>query len=286
MHVLSLINQDVFRRINQRVFRRIDAISRSVKRRRRHPKFDGFTKGAEIRTAICQPAKCPIGQDIERLRLELSKDKRLLSDIGHSELGLNLSELGLYDEGQTVADCVSISRSNKDGDFLYNLVASLRPRTCLELGTNIGISSAYLSAGIRDAGGGGNLLTLEASPVRASIAQKLHAGLKLPDLQCRMGLFSDTLSGSLKLLGSTEFAFIDGHHQYEATLNYWNLIAPFCPPGALVVFDDTRWSEGMIRAWRELQLDKRFCGVVDLGWMGVCVVGEGPGSRVDASELY
>jgi predicted O-methyltransferase YrrM len=277
MHILS--------RVHGYACRRIDAISRSAKRRRRHPEFDRFTKGAEIRTAICEPLKCPIGQDIERRRLQLSNDKRLLVDIGRAELGLSPSELGLSDDGETMEGCVSVSRPSKDGELLYNLVALSRPRTCLELGTNIGISSAYIAAGIMTAGAG-TLLTLEASPVRASLARQFHADLKLPALQCRTGLFSDTLLESLKLLGSAEFVFIDGHHQYEATLNYWNLIAPFCPPGALIVLDDTRWSDGMIRAWRELQLDKRFGGVVDLGWLGICVVGNGPGPYVDASHFY
>lgn len=277
MHILS--------RVHGYASRRIDAISRSARRRRRHPEFDQFTRGAEIRTAICEPLKCPIGRDIERLRLQLSKDTRRLVDIGRSELGLRPSELGLSDDGETVAGCVSVSRPSKDGELLYNLVALCRPRTCLELGTNIGISAAYISAGIMT-GGTGALLTLEASPVRISIAWQLHAALKLPDLQCRSGLFADTLLESLERLGSAEFVFIDGHHQYEATLNYWNLIAPFCPSGALVVLDDTRWSDGMIRAWRELQLDKRFGGVVDLGWIGICVVGNGPGPYIDASHLY
>jgi predicted O-methyltransferase YrrM len=275
----------ILTRVHGYACRRIDAINRSAKRRKRHPEFDQFTRGPEIRAAICKPVKCPIGQEIERLRLRLAKDKRLLVDIGHSELGLSQSEIVVYDEGETVAGCVSVSRPSKDGELLYNLVASSRPQTCLELGTNIGISSAYLSAGIM-AGGRGTLLTLEASPVRASIARQLHADLKLPPLQCRTGLFSDTLSESLELLGSTEFVFIDGHHQYEATLNYWNLIAPFCPSGALIVLDDTRWSDGMIRAWRELQHDERFGGVVDLGWIGICVVGNGPGPYVDASHFY
>ena len=254
-------------------------------RRWKHREFERLVNGPEIFSAICDSRQRAIGQEIERRRLLFLEDNRLISEIGTTELGLEKSSLGLYDEGQTVAQSAQFSRCPRDGAFLYALCAILRPRTCLELGTNIGISSAYLAAGMR-AAVGGSLITLEASPVRAILARQLHSKIGLPRLDCRIGLFADTLVPALESLGSADLAFVDGHHQYEATLNYWNLIAPCCPPGAVVVFDDTRWSEGMIQAWGELKRDTRFSAVIDLGWLGVCIVGNGPGRLVDARGIY
>jgi predicted O-methyltransferase YrrM len=250
-----------------------------------HPEFDKLTNGPQILSAIRSSIKSSVGQEIEKRRTLLLKNKRLLCEIGANDLHLPTFALGLYDEGVTVSDCADISRPARDGDFLYSLCLQLRPQTCLELGTNIGISSAYLAAGMR-AAGGGKLITLEASPVRAYLARKLHADLGLPTLDCRLGLFDDTLAPSLESLRSTNLVFIDGHHQYEPTLRYWNLIAPFCSPGSVVVFDDTRWSAGMIQAWDELKRDERFSSVVDLGWLGLCVVGKGPATYADARALY
>ena len=281
----SFLNVTRLSRILARLAYDLRRMKKLAIRTLRHPEFDRLGKGPQILSAIRKSRKSVIGREIEKHRLLFSTDKRLLSEIGMNELGLGESTLGLYDEGQTVSDCADISRTARDGEFLYSLCTTLRPRMCLELGTNIGISSAYLAAGMRETGSE-RLITLEASPVRANLARRFHLDMGLSELDCRVGLFADTLMPALESLGSTQLVFIDGHHQYEPTLNYWNLIAPFCSAGAVVVFDDTRWSEGMLRAWDELKRDKRFSGVVDLGWMGVCIVGNGPGQCVNASAIY
>lgn len=249
-----------------------------------HRRFNALINGPQIFNAICGSSESPIAQEIERRRLLLLDDNRLLSEIGFNDLGLDRSMLGLYDD-QTVASCAHYSRGARDGEWLFSLCEFLHPRTCVELGTNIGTSSAYLAAGI-EAAGSGKLVTLEASPVRANFARQLHIDLGLPELDCRVGLFADTLLPALESLGSIELAFIDGHHQYQPTLDYWNLIAPFCREGSVVVFDDIRWSDGMFQAWGQLKCDKRFSAVIDLRWLGLCIVGRGPGHYVDASPIY
>jgi predicted O-methyltransferase YrrM len=247
--------------------------------------LEKLLKGSEIFKAICNSKQTAIGHEIEKRRLLFTEDKRILNEVGVEDFALEASVLSPHEEGLTIAGCAESSRPRRDCQFLYSLPLFLHPRTCLELGTNIGISSAYLAAGLRETGGG-RLVTLEASPVRVMLSRQLHSHLGLPDLDCRPGLFKETLLSALQSLGSAELVFVDGDHQYEATLNYWNVIAPFCPIGSIVVFDDTRWSEGMLRAWDELKRDKRFSGVIDLGWMGLCIVGNGPGLCVEASAIY
>ena len=48
------------------------------------------------------------------------------------------------------------------------------PAAVIELGTNVGISSAYIAAGLKD----GILTTLESSAHRLRLAQDLHGDLK------------------------------------------------------------------------------------------------------------
>ena len=82
-----------------------------------------------------------------------------------------------------------------------------------------------------------------------------------------LGLFEDTLESALG--EPVDFAFIDGHHQYEPTLDYFDRIWRRSREGAVFIFDDIRWSVGMERAWARLKTDPRLSIVVDLCGLGV-----------------
>jgi hypothetical protein len=54
---------------------------------------------------------------------------------------------------------------------------------------------------------------------------------------------------------------------------------PFLAGTALLVFDDIAWSPGMKRAWSTIVNDWRVATAVDLGPVGLCVVGGAPRGR-------
>lgn len=189
-----------------------------------------------------------------------------------------------YDVGVTVSQACSASKPLFAALLLYHLAKRFRPGTALELGTNVGISSAYIAAGLQ---GRERLTTLEVSPYRLRLAREVHARLGLANIGYRQGLFVETLGPALQEIGSPDLVFIDGHHQYEPTLAYFEAIWPHARPGALFIFDDIRWSQGMRRAWAKLREDERFALVVDVGVLGLCV-GRAPGvsGRYQSRRMY
>jgi len=191
-----------------------------------------------------------------------------------------------FDAGLTVSEACSSSKPFFAALLLYHLAKAFRPASVLELGTNVGISSAYMAAALQGHGGG-RLTTMEASPYRLRIAREVHAGLGLANIGYKQGLFVETLAPTLQELGSLDLVFIDGHHQYEPTLAYFDAIWPHARPGTLFIFDDIRWSEGMRRAWAKLREDERFALVVDVGVLGLCV-GRAPGvpGRYTSRRMY
>jgi predicted O-methyltransferase YrrM len=148
---------------------------------------------------------------------------------------------------------------------LYSLAAEYRPKSIIELGTNVGISSAYLAAA------GGHVTTLDVSRYRLRLAERLHreTGLSIDRVQ---GYFTDTLDDTLADIAPVDMAFIDGHHQYQPTLDYFEAIAAKASPGCVFLFDDIRWSGGMKKAWAKLKSDPRFETVADLGGMGIGIL--------------
>jgi predicted O-methyltransferase YrrM len=188
----------------------------------------------------------------------------------------SLGEAGLYDGGLTVQEACRVSKPPRWARLLYTLVRTFRPLEVIELGTNVGISGSYIAAALK-ANGSGALLTLDASSYRQRIAQDIHRQIGLDNVTYMQGRFTDTLLPALRSVESVGIAFVDGHHQYQPTLDYFEEILGFSKPGTVIVFDDIRWSDGMLKAWERLQSDTRLGLVVDLGTIGIGVVGGGEG---------
>lgn len=190
----------------------------------------------------------------------------------------SLDAAGLYDEGVTIDAACRVSKPRIAARMMYLLMGEFRPNRVIELGTNLGISSAYQAAGLAANDAAGRIVTLEASPYRLRLARELHGRVGLDNLDYRQGLFADTLDAAVADFGPFDFAFIDGHHQYEPTLDYFDRIWRHSHADAVFVFDDIRWSDGMQRAWAALQADPRIALAVDLGTVGICV------TRPEASD--
>jgi predicted O-methyltransferase YrrM len=181
------------------------------------------------------------------------------------------------DGDDTVARACRASKKPKEAFLLHALVREIRPARVIELGTNLGISSAYQRAALDAVGGEARLLTCEASPYRLRLASGLHERLGLGPIAYCQGLFDDTLEHALASMGSIDYAFIDARHQYQPTLDYFDAIWERAEPGAVFVFDDVRLTDGMERAWRRLRADPRLALVVDLHSIGIGVGRREPG---------
>jgi len=168
--------------------------------------------------------------------------------------------------------------------LMMKLIRALRPETVLELGTCVGISSAYQSVGLH-LNGGGKLITIEGAPALAEVAEENLRTLQL-DRYCEVlrGRFSDVLPQALKKVGHVDFAFIDGHHDYEATLKYFRQIKPHLRSKSVAVFDDIAWSDGMAAAWKQIVADPDVFISVDLFTMGLCTFSGNKGNFRIASS--
>jgi predicted O-methyltransferase YrrM len=155
--------------------------------------------------------------------------------------------------------------------FLFKLVRTMQPSLCIEMGTAVGISAAYQAAALK-LNGHGVLLTLEGATSLADIAKSNFQQLGLDTVEVVVGRFQDTLPDVLAKRQPVSYTFVDGHHDEQATLGYFEQILPFLSEKALLVFDDIAWSEGMKRAWNAIAHDRRVAVAVDLGPMGLCVI--------------
>lgn len=153
------------------------------------------------------------------------------------------------------------------GTFLYLCAESFRSRTILELGSCAGISGCYLVSSTYCT----KFITVEGSESLALLARSNIE--RISDRgEVVNALFDDALDQILPTLGSgVDLAYIDGHHEDEATLHYFRRLKSHLNKGALVVFDDVHWSDGMWRAWQALKEQEGFSYTIDAGRFGICV---------------
>jgi predicted O-methyltransferase YrrM len=171
------------------------------------------------------------------------------------------------------------STSKRRCQAMAVLVAATGARSVVEMGTAVGISAAYLAAGL-EVNGGGRVITLDLSPERHVVASDLHGRLGLAGLvEARTGRFDGTFAAALADAAPIDVLFIDGHHQHEPTVRYFEEATPYLAQGAVVVFDDIRWSDGMRQAWAAVRDAPAVVAAADLGATGWVRVGDAPGER-------
>lgn len=173
-------------------------------------------------------------------------------------------------DDETLALAASSSAPTDQGRLLFHLVRAFQPEKVLELGTNLGVSAAYIALGLRFAGKG-RLTTIERSLVRLEQARSHLAEVGTDNVDLVEGDFDEVLSEVLDRLDHVDMAFLDGNHRYDATLRYFEMIRPRMS-GGVMVLDDIRWSEGMLQAWNEVIAHPSAETVVDLGRTGIVVL--------------
>lgn len=213
--------------------------------------------------------------DVRRQRLH-TDDARRLSRIEALRQELLASDEVLAATGSSapehLRDVVRISSvPHSKALLLFHLVRRWRPRSSLELGACLGISGAYQGTALA-LNGAGSLVTIEGNPGRADYAAKNLARLGLDNTRVVSSVFQDVLPTLLPELAPIDYAFIDGHHDERATIEYYEQISPFLSPQSIVVFDDIRWSDGMRRAWSAVRSRPGPCATVNRRQVGVVLV--------------
>ncbi|MDR2962674.1 MAG: class I SAM-dependent methyltransferase [Bacteroidales bacterium] len=204
---------------------------------------------------------------IERRRKELCRRKDRIE-----VLDLGAGSTQLRTKTRAVSDIARTSLSPKKyAQLLHNSALHYQPRTMLELGTSLGVSTVYMVSGYPLA----RCITLEGAPEIAAIARETFAVCCKPLIELIEGNFNNTLPQALEQLEYVDFAFIDGNHQKEATLDYFQKILPYCNERSVLVFDDIYWSKGMCAAWQEICAHEQVSISIDLCKLGIVFLRKG-----------
>lgn len=162
---------------------------------------------------------------------------------------------------------LTASGNERMGLMLFHLLSYFSSKTVIELGTNLGVSTAYLSAASVP---GGSVYSIEGSKAIYNFtSEHFKRFFPSPATHLLYGDFNAVLPGLLKQTGAVDLAFVDGNHTYEDTVNYFKMFLPYVHNNTVLVFDDIYWSDGMKQAWQEIKQHEQVTCSIDLFRWGI-----------------
>ena len=215
-----------------------------------------------------------VWEDIEAIREDMLRDQQVVTFVDY---GSGKGQTGDKANGERrVMDIAKRSLAQKKyAQMLYRLVNWLGASRSLEfgglhvleLGTSLGVTTAYLAA----VDSRNRVVTCEGCAEVAAVAMRNWDRLGLKNVECRVGeLTSDSLQQVVdSLQGKIDVAFVDANHTYAGTREYFNVLAGKVHDKSVIVVDDIHYNAEMEQAWKEICADERVTSTIDLYQMGM-----------------
>lgn len=198
---------------------------------------------------------------VENLRKQLLNDSRMfvVEDFGAGSKFLKKHQRSIKSIARNAA------KSKKYGQLLFRMVKHYQPQTIVELGTSLGITTAYLGMAMPDA----RVITMEGASEIAVVARQNFARLQIGNIELIEGDFDNTLAGTLAEAPGVDFAFIDGNHRQEPTESYFEQLLAKTNNDSIFIFDDIHWSREMELAWQHIKEHPAVRCSIDLFFIGI-----------------
>lgn len=197
------------------------------------------------------------------------EDCRKMMQNNNTEITIQDFGAGSRTEKSSVRSVSKIATTSlkpkKYGQLLFRLVNYFSPSTILELGTSLGITSAYLASANSNA----KLITMEGSSAVASIAADNLKQLGINNTTIVTGNFDDILAKTIENIELINFAFLDGNHRYEPTIRYFEQVLQKSDEYTVIILDDIHWSKEMETAWNEVKNHHAVTLTIDLFFVGL-----------------
>lgn len=205
--------------------------------------------------------KNPDYDQLISLKRRLLKDSRTISitDLGAgSTINKSLNR-------QVCDIAKNSSKPEKYVRLFYRMVNYFQPKSIIELGTSLGLSTIYFSKAQNTI----PVHTLEGCPETLAIAQENFEILQLKNISGHLGDFKDTLPMVLEETGSADLVFFDGNHRATPTLDYFETCLKYVTDQSIFIFDDIHWSNEMRKAWEKIKGHPKTVVTLDLFFIGI-----------------
>jgi predicted O-methyltransferase YrrM len=198
-------------------------------------------------------------QNIKTYRNKLNKSKETIEvvDLGEGSKSLPTRH-------RKIKEMANISSSsNKNAKLLFRLVTYFNFKTILELGTSLGMGTYAMAQASEST----KITTIEGCPNTSKFSERLFKASGVTNTTFLKGNFN-TIIPTLNQ-DTFDMIFFDGHHNKEATIQYFELLLPKAHNDSVFVFDDIYWSEEMTEAWEYIKNHSSVTVTVDCFYLGL-----------------
>jgi predicted O-methyltransferase YrrM len=219
--------------------------------------YDLYTKAIRSNTSGSADFR-----EIENLR------KRLLKDSDEIEiLDLGAGSRRNKSNRRKISEIArNAEKPARFGALFYRLTRFFNPQTVLELGTSLGLTTAYFAKAAPHS----KVTTMEGCPETARLAAQNFMELGVGTVEVVVGNIDLKLPEWLRAQQKTvDLVFFDANHRLEPTLRYFEEVLPYTNESSVLILDDIYWSEEMTQAWEQIKAHPQVRVTIDLFWVGL-----------------
>jgi predicted O-methyltransferase YrrM len=197
-----------------------------------------------------------------------SKLKNYRQILKSSNTVLEITDLGegsksLSNKKRSVSKMIrKSSSSEKESKTLYRITQYFNFKSILELGTSLGMGTYAMAL----ANNFSSIKTIEGCPNTSDYAKTKFQELEINNVSFIKGDFTAIIP-TLKEHNFDCISF-DGHHNKQATIQYFDSLLSKVHNETIFVFDDIYWSKGMTEAWEYIKAHKAVTVTVDCFYLG------------------
>ena len=199
-------------------------------------------------------------RQVEERKKQLEYDHRRIT---RTDFGTGNKQPAPEVKVSSIAKKHSINR--RYGRLLFRLSGRFHPKTILELGTSLGISTSYLACACPES----IIYTLEGCPETLALARETFHIADAARIEWLPGNFDLVLPGLLENIRQLDLVFMDGNHKRDAVLRYFRQMLPKFHNDMVVIIDDIHWSHDMELAWAEIGKTANVTVTIDLFQLGL-----------------
>jgi predicted O-methyltransferase YrrM len=156
-------------------------------------------------------------------------------------------------------------KSDKYGQLLFRIANYFKVRNVLELGTSLGVTTAYLATSSTEI----KCVSLEGCTQIAAVAKENLQKIGSGNVEIVVGNIDKTLDEVLSQLDKLDLIFLDANHKYESVLCYFDLCLSKIHNDSVLIVDDIYWSKDMEKAWATIKNHPQVMSTIDLFQLGI-----------------
>ena len=201
---------------------------------------------------------------------EVEKERRRLL---HDRTSIFFDDYGTGKSGERrVCDIARRALKNTDeAQLIFRTALYQKPRFVIELGTSLGLTTAYLSKAV----GGGKCHTFDGCEKVVEQAKQVACNCGTAENTVfHVGDIVDVLPKVIQNIESVDVVFMDANHTKEATLAYYSIIEPKLSSNSVLIMDDIHSSKGMREAWDEIRQSEKARVSFDMYGLGIIYYNE------------